>query len=71
MTFQSNKLGIYQAAQNMSITHFNAVCVHLPRTVSKFNSSPSWPFRQRNENGVGRPDWAKSATQIWFARQYQ
>ena len=62
--FPSNKLGIYQAAQNMSTTHLQCgLCTFTPLRI-KEQFAAIMADRQRNENGAGRPYWAKSATQV-------
>jgi hypothetical protein len=63
--FPSSKVGIYQAAQNMSTAHMQSgLCEEMPFSVKlefmrlliqKGKSSPT---------GAGRPYWTKSATQL-------
>jgi hypothetical protein len=63
--FPSNKLGIYQAAQNMSTAHIQCgLCTEMPEAIKlKFieimsTKNPSC------SSGAGRPYWAQSATQL-------
>jgi hypothetical protein len=61
--FPSNKLGIYQAAQNMSTIHLQCgLCAFTPDHI-KDQFATIMADRRRNENGGGRPYWAKSASQ--------
>ena len=61
--YPSCKMGIYQAAQNMSSTHLQCgLCTYTPDRI-KDEFATIMADRQRNENGAGRPYWAESATQ--------
>ena len=61
--YPSCKMGIYQAAQNMSSTHLQCgLCSFTPDRI-KDEFATIMADRQRNENGAGRPYWAESATQ--------
>jgi hypothetical protein len=67
--FPSNKLGIYQAAQNMSTTHIQCgLCMYMPEMIKQqfayIMSNRHDNSNCCNNNGAGRPYWAKSATQF-------
>jgi hypothetical protein len=61
--FPSNKLGIYQAAQNMSTAHIQCgLCHEMPEDIKlKFIEIMS-AKKPNCSNGAGRPYWAQSAT---------
>jgi hypothetical protein len=63
--FPSNKLGIYQAAQNMSTAHIQCgLCTEMPEAIKlKFIEIMS-AKKPNCSNGAGRPYWAQSATQL-------
>jgi hypothetical protein len=63
--FPSNKLGIYQAAQNMSTAHIQCgLCTEMPEAIKmKFIEIMS-DKKPNCSNGAGRPYWAQSATQL-------
>jgi hypothetical protein len=64
--FPSNKLGLYQAAQNMSVTHIQCgLCNYMPESI-KQQFVQIMSNRQSNTSniGAGRPYWAKSATRF-------
>jgi hypothetical protein len=63
--FPSNKLGIYQAAQNMSTAHIQCgLCTEMPEEIKlKFMEIMS-AKKPNCSNGAGRPYWAQSATQL-------
>jgi hypothetical protein len=63
--FPSNKLGIYQAAQNMSTAHIQCgLCTEMPEAI-KLKFIEIMSARNMNcSNGAGRPYWAQSATQL-------
>jgi hypothetical protein len=65
--FPSNKLGIYQAAQNMSTAHIQCgLCTEMPEAIKlKFMEIMS-AKKPNCSNGAGRPYWAQSATQLGF-----
>jgi hypothetical protein len=70
--FPSTKLGIYQAAQNMSTTHIQSgVCAYIPGPVVIQFSLITDHRKQQCEagtssgnHGVGRPYWAESASRL-------
>jgi hypothetical protein len=63
--FPSNKLGIYQAAQNMSTAHIQCgLCTEMPEAIKlKFMDIMSTK-NPSCSSGAGRPYWAQSATQL-------
>jgi hypothetical protein len=70
--FPSTKLGLYQAAQNMSTTHIQSgVCDFIPENI-KLQFSLISDHRQRqcessssnSNHGAGRPYWAECATRL-------
>jgi hypothetical protein len=63
--FPSNKLGIYQAAQNMSTAHIQCgLCTEMPEA-HKLKFMEIMSAKKPNcSNGAGRPYWAQSATQL-------
>jgi hypothetical protein len=63
--FPSNKLGIYQAAQNMSTAHIQCgLCTEMPEAIKlKFIEIMS-AKNPSCSSGAGRPYWAQSATQL-------
>jgi hypothetical protein len=63
--FPSNKLGIYQAAQNMSTAHIQCgLCTEMPEAIKlKFMAIMSTK-NPSCSSGAGRPYWAQSATQL-------
>jgi hypothetical protein len=65
--FPFNKLGIYQAAQNMSTTHIQCgLCKYMPETIKQqfvdLMSNRQRNTTSSNNNGAGRIHWAKTAT---------
>jgi hypothetical protein len=63
--FPSKKLGIYQAAQNMSTAHIQCgLCTEMPEEI-KLKFIEIMSAQESNcGNGAGRPYWAQSATQL-------
>jgi hypothetical protein len=63
--FPANKMGIYQAAQNISTAHIQCgLCTEMPEAIKlKFMEIVS-AKKSNCSNGAGRPFWAQSATQL-------
>jgi hypothetical protein len=63
--FPSKKLGIYQAAQNMSTAHIQCgLCTEMPEEI-KLKFIEIMSAQESNfSNGAGRPYWAQSATKL-------
>jgi hypothetical protein len=63
--FPANKMGIYQAAQNMSTAHIQCgLCTEMPEAIKlKFMEIMS-AKKSNCSNGAGRPFWAQSTTQV-------
>jgi hypothetical protein len=63
--FPSKKLGIYQAAQNMSTAHIQCgLCTEMPEEI-KLKFVEIMSAQESNcSSGAGRPYWAQSATQL-------
>jgi hypothetical protein len=61
--FPSHTLGIYQAAQNMSVAHIQTgACMYMPESI-KLQFARILETRKSNV-GAGRSYWAKSAAQL-------
>jgi hypothetical protein len=63
--FPSNKLGIYQAAQNMSTAHIQCgLCSEMPEEIKMKFIEVMSAQQSHCSSGAGRPYWAQSATQL-------
>ena len=71
--YPSTKLGLYQAAQNMSTTHIQSgVCQYIPESVKlEFNSNAEDRQQKQQDDvtknsnhGAGRPYWAECASRL-------
>jgi hypothetical protein len=63
--FPANKLGIYQAAQNMCTTHIQCgLCLEMPESIKLEFVRLLVEKGQNCHTGAGRPYWAKSATEL-------
>lgn len=63
--FPSNKVGIYQAAQNMSTAHMQSgLCKEMPISVKLEFMRLQLQKGKCSPTGAGRPYWTKSATEL-------
>ena len=63
--YPTNKLGIYQAAQNISTSHLQCgLCSEMPYSVKMEFARILMEKTQSSCMGAGRPYWAESATQL-------
>lgn len=63
--FPANKLGIYQAAQNMSTSHIQCgLCSEMPATIKLEFVRLLEEKGQNCHTGAGRPYWTKTATEL-------
>jgi hypothetical protein len=63
--FPANKLGIYQAAQNMCTSHIQCgLCSEMPESIKLEFVRLLVEKGQNSNTGAGRPYWAKSATNL-------
>jgi hypothetical protein len=63
--FPANKLGVYQAAQNMCTSHIQCgLCSEMPESIKSEFVRLLVEKGQNCHTGAGRPYWAKSATNL-------